>query len=190
MFRPTRRGVLGSPERGASGVEQKARLPGAMLLHESEGRRERESGPRTGEILVRRGSEAVKSTSTRRKSSPFAGRRRKRVSAEPCPMVGVSNPATAPTRRPGCSGATTRRGAHLRVSPSLACSRPAPPRLRSRRRGSSRCSSTRTRAATGVGPRSPSRTMIERSPSVLARRKRCRSRQAASGPEKRESIPS
>lgn len=79
--RPSHPRVLGSPERGAIGVDQKARLLGAMLPRESEERRERRSGSCRGAILAHRNSGSVEGTSIRRKSPPFAGRCRKRVSA-------------------------------------------------------------------------------------------------------------
>lgn len=84
--------VLGSPERGAAGADQKARLPGAMLPHESEERRERESGSRAGSNPRSRNSGSVESTSIRRKASLFAGRCRKRVSAGLCQADGSLQP--------------------------------------------------------------------------------------------------
>jgi len=45
-----------------------------------------------GAILERRGSEMVESASARRKSAPFAGRRRKRVSAGSCATEGCLQP--------------------------------------------------------------------------------------------------
>jgi len=98
--------------------------------------------------------------------------------------TGVSSPFVVPFPRPGCSRATMRRGARIRASPSLTSSRPVPARLRSQ---TARLfyAAEYLRSATGWGPRSPSRMRIERSLGVLARRKRCRSRQAVPGSETR-----
>jgi hypothetical protein len=67
---------------------------------------------------------------------------------------GVSSPSATASRRPGCSGATTRRGARLRASPSLARSRPAPSNSGSpgkQARLVMKCVDTRIHARTGKG---------------------------------------
>jgi hypothetical protein len=154
-----------------------------MLPHESGGRRERESGSRRGAILACRSSESVESTSTRRKSPLFAERRRKRVS------TGVCNAKESPapsSRHPGDPGAREqRRGGEL-ASVRVLRSRALDPRLtRLRSRGVAPHAAGYLGGAARRGPRSPSRTRIGRPLGVLAHRKRCKSRQAAPGSEKR-----
>lgn len=103
--------------------------------------------------------------------------------------MGVSSPFVVPFPRPGCSRAAMRRGARIRASPSLTSSRPVPTAT-SVAESAALYAAEYLRSATGWGPRSPSRMRIERSFGVLARRKRCRSRQAVLAQKSAESIPS
>lgn len=147
--------MLGSPERGAVGADTKARLSGAMSRHESAGRRERGRARARGEILGARGSEAAEGTLIRRQSLLFAGRRRKRISAD----SSYGERTLQPSHRGGPATRVherceMRRGlrqraemsrntcARTRASPLLTRSRPAP------------CDFGHTRAARRRRPRS------------------------------------
>jgi len=157
-----------------------------------------------GAILARRGSEHGENTPIRRKSSLFAGRRWKRISADSSATCGSLQPPRRAEpvtrvferlRRGGAlalgrvlhSRAPGPRGA-ISVAPHarlVTMSRGVASKIAALRKG--RAASGRLlRGTTRRGLRSLSvgRGSNARS-SVLARRKRCRSRQAAPGQEKR-----
>jgi len=137
-----------------------------------------------GAILGERSSRTVESTSTRRKSSLFAERRRKQVSAGSCAMNGVSSPFVTSSPVTRVLGSSDEEGSSHSCEAFTHELSTRAPRLRSRRawlfallireqriRGRDR--------GPFLGRGSNARL------SVLACRKRCRSRQAASGSEKR-----
>jgi len=175
-----------------------------MPTHESEGRRERGAGSRARSDPGASRFRSGESTPIRRKSSLFAGRRWKRISADSSATCGSLQP-------PRCAEPVTRVLGRLRRGGALALGRvlhsraPGPrgaisvaphARLVTMSRGvASKIAALRKgRAASGRSLRGTTRRGLRslsvgrgsnaRS-SVLARRKRCRSRQAGSGPEKR-----
>jgi len=168
------------------GRRQRRASPEQCPRHESAGRRDWGAGPRSDERSSPRwGSETVEGTSIRRKVALVAGRRWKRILAEPRAARGFSRPTVRPVRRPGCSRELRRGGALTSVSPSLSCPRPtqgaasvarlccsSPPSLRRLRR-------EEPVDAKGEAAVSPYRTRVGRSSGVLTHRKRCRSRWAA-----------
>lgn len=109
-----------------------------------------------------RSSRTVESTSTRRKSSLFAEGWRKQVSAGSCAMNGVSSPFVSPSPVTRVLGSNDEEGSSHSCEPFTHELSTRAPRLRSRRCGSSRRSFVGS--ASGMRPRSLSRTRIERSP--------------------------
>jgi len=98
--------------------------------------------------------------------------------------AGVSSPFVVPFPRPGCSRANDEEG---RSHPCESFAHELSTRAQATpvANGAALYAAEYLRSATGWGPRSPSRMRTERSLGVLARRKRCRSRQAVPGPETR-----
>jgi hypothetical protein len=114
-----------------SGWYQKALLSGAMPRTRRREREEARVGEKEQSSSHARVSERRKALAILPAAQPFAGRRKKRISGR---RVGLSR--ESPTLERDAAATTSaralsRRGAHVRVSPSLGASRPVATQLAS-----------------------------------------------------------